>query len=103
VTPQPASNFSNQTRYWYGPRWANPGAAGSAAHLSRSDRPANCGNALWPGICGKDGLHGVALDEPRHAGRLLALCSKNQEDEETFAAQPEAPLRICDFAERRAD
>ena len=74
----------------------------------------DCDDTLWAGICGEDGPQGVALDPPRRAlqefmsarqleGMLLALCSKNNEADvvETFAAHPEMPLRIEDFAARR--
>jgi FkbH-like protein len=73
----------------------------------------DCDDTLWAGICGEDGPQGVALDPPRRAlqefmatrnreGMLLALCSKNNEEDvlETFAAHPEMPLRIGDFAAR---
>jgi FkbH-like protein len=76
----------------------------------------DCDDTLWRGICGEDGPHGVVLDEPRRAlqvfmagrrqaGILLALCSKNNEEdvEETFAAHPEMPLRLSDFALRRVN
>ena len=76
----------------------------------------DCDDTLWRGICGEDGPQGVVLDEPRRqlqefmagrrrAGMLLALCSKNNEEdvEETFAAHPEMPLRLGDFAERRVN
>lgn len=71
---------------------------------------------LWAGICGEDGPQGVGLDEPRRAlqefmaarrreGMLLALCSKNNEEDviETFRAHPEMPLRFEDFAARRVN
>jgi FkbH-like protein len=74
----------------------------------------DCDEALWAGICGEDGPHGVVLDAPRRAlqeflaerrrsGLLLALCSKNNEEDvvETFRAHPEMPLRLEDFAARR--
>src|SRR6202035_5891569 len=74
----------------------------------------DCDDTLWAGICGEDGPQGVVLDEPRRAlqefmagraraGMLLALCSKNNEEDvvETFAAHPEMPLRLLDFAARR--
>ncbi|HXB69576.1 MAG TPA: HAD-IIIC family phosphatase [Candidatus Acidoferrales bacterium] len=74
----------------------------------------DCDDTLWSGICGEDGPHGVELDPPRRAlqvfmagrrqaGMLLTLCSKNNEEdvEETFAAHPEMPLRLADFAQRR--
>lgn len=73
----------------------------------------DCDDTLWAGICGEDGPQGVALDPPRRAlqefmaarrreGMLLALCSKNNEADvvETFAAHPEMPLRLDDFAAR---
>jgi FkbH-like protein len=76
----------------------------------------DCDDTLWSGICGEDGPQGVVLDEPRRAlqvfmagrrqaGMLLALCSKNNEEdvEETFAAHPEMPLRLSDFALRRVN
>lgn len=76
----------------------------------------DCDDTLWAGICGEDGPQGVVLDEPRRAlqefmagrgrvGMLLALCSKNNEEDvlETFAAHPEMPLRLADFAARRVN
>ena len=76
----------------------------------------DCDDTLWRGICGEDGPEGVLLDEPRRAlqefmadrraaGMLLALCTKNNEEdvEETFAAHPEMPLRLAHFAERRVN
>ena len=69
---------------------------------------------LWAGICGEDGPAGVGLDAPRRAlqeffvarrreGLLLALCSKNNEEDviETFRAHPEMPLQLEDFSARR--
>jgi FkbH-like protein len=74
----------------------------------------DCDETLWAGICGEDGPQGVVLDPPRRAlqefmaerrraGLLLALCSKNNEEDvvETFRAHPEMPLRLEDFAARR--
>jgi FkbH-like protein len=74
----------------------------------------DCDETLWAGICGEDGPAGVTLDAPRRAlqefmaerrreGMLLALCSKNNEEDvaETFRAHPEMPLRWEDFAARR--
>ena len=71
-------------------------------------------DTLWSGICGEDGPQGVVLDAPRRAlqefmaerrrdGMLLALASKNNEEDviETFRAHPEMPLRLEDFAARR--
>jgi FkbH-like protein len=76
----------------------------------------DCDETLWAGICGEDGPLGVTLDAPRRdlqefmaglrrAGMLLALASKNNEDDvaETFRAHPEMPLRLEDFAARRID
>src|SRR5579883_2814597 len=76
----------------------------------------DCDDTLWAGICGEDGPGGVALDPPRRAlqqfmasrqreGMLLALCSKNNEADvvETFAAHPDMPLRLDDFAARRVN
>jgi FkbH-like protein len=76
----------------------------------------DCDDTLWAGICGEDGPQGVALDPPRRAlqefmaarrreGMLLALCSKNNEEDvvETFAAHPEMPLRLAYFAARRVN
>ncbi len=74
----------------------------------------DCDDTLWAGICGEEGPAGVTLDEPRRAlqqfmaarkreGMLLALASKNNEHDvlDTFAAHPEMPLRLDDFAARR--
>jgi len=76
----------------------------------------DCDDTLWAGICGEDGPQGVVLDEPRRAlqefmagrgraGMLLALCSKNNEEDvvDTFAAHPEMPLHPADFAARRVN
>ena len=74
----------------------------------------DCDETLWAGICGEDGPQGVVIDPPRRAlqeflleqrrkGLLLALASKNNEDDviETFRAHLEMPLRLEDFAARR--
>jgi FkbH-like protein len=71
----------------------------------------DCDETLWAGICGEDGPQGVVLDSPRRAlqefmaerrreGMLLALCSKNNEEDvlEVFRVHPEMPLGIDDFA-----
>jgi len=74
----------------------------------------DCDDTLWKGICGEDGPQGIAVDPPRRAlqqfmaerrraGYLLALCSKNNEDDvlEAFRALPGMPVGIGDFAARR--
>jgi FkbH-like protein len=74
----------------------------------------DCDDTLWRGICGEDGPQGVTLDPPRRAlqefmaarrreGMLLAMCSKNNEEDvlETFRAHPEMPLCLDDFTTRR--
>jgi len=76
----------------------------------------DCDETLWAGICGEDGPCGVGLDAGRKAlqefmlarrgeGMLLALASKNNEDDvlETFRAHPEFPLRLESFAARRVN
>src|SRR5581483_9350514 len=74
----------------------------------------DCDETLWAGICGEDGPQGVTLDAPRRAlqefmkarrgeGMLLTLCSKNNEEDvaEVFAAHPDMPLGLRDFAAQR--
>ncbi len=66
----------------------------------------DCDHTLWGGVCAEDGPQGVDVAGPWHhlqtfmvaqsrAGRLLCLCSKNQEaDVQTvFNHHPEMPLR----------
>lgn len=70
----------------------------------------DCDNTLWQGICGEDGAGGVVLDaarrrlhefllKQREAGMMLALASKNNEQDvfDTFAAHPEFPLGLKHF------
>ncbi|MBS1855861.1 MAG: HAD-IIIC family phosphatase [Acidobacteria bacterium] len=76
----------------------------------------DCDDTLWSGICGEDGPQAVVLDAPRRAlqqfmaarraeGMLLALCSKNNEEDvaETFRAHPDMPLQAGDFAASRVN
>ena len=62
----------------------------------------DCDNTLWKGVCGEDGLLGVAVTEPHrvlqhfmigqsNAGMLLCLCSKNNEKD------------VLDVFDQRAD
>lgn len=55
----------------------------------------DCDNVLWNGICGEDGFDGIVIDDNRKAiqllltdlcnkGILLALCSKNNEQDVSF-------------------
>jgi FkbH-like protein len=70
----------------------------------------DCDETLWRGICGEDGPEGIVLDAPRRAlqefmvqqrqaGMLLALSSKNNEEDvlETFRRNPDMPLRLEHF------
>lgn len=74
----------------------------------------DCDNTLWTGVCGEDGPQGVGIDEGRralqtflrekkNAGTLLAICSKNNENDvrETFAVHPEMVLSWQDIAAHR--
>jgi FkbH-like protein len=76
----------------------------------------DCDDTLWAGICGEDGPEGVVLDPPRRAlqefmaqrrreGMLLALCSKNNEEDvaATFRAHPEMALAPGDFVAQRVN
>ncbi|HET6976590.1 MAG TPA: amino acid adenylation domain-containing protein [Pyrinomonadaceae bacterium] len=74
----------------------------------------DCDQTLWRGICGEDGPHGIAI-EPKHqalqrfmldqlqAGKLLCLCSKNNEDDvlQVFHERPEMLLKPEHFAATR--
>ena len=75
-------------------------------HASHKVIVLDCDQTLWGGVCGEDGAPGVVLDAPRQAlqrfmiaqqeaGRLLCLCSKNNEDDvwEVFDRRPDMPLR----------
>ena len=71
----------------------------------------DCDQTLWGGVCGEDGPRGICVDAPwralqgfmraQHAaGRLLAVCSKNNEEDvrEVFAQRLDMPLRREHFA-----
>lgn len=66
----------------------------------------DCDNTLWTGVCGEEGARGVIIDESRQAlqtllvaqqkaGKLLCLCSKNQEEDvwSVFDTQTQMPLK----------
>jgi FkbH-like protein len=74
----------------------------------------DCDGTLWRGVCGEDGPEGLVLDsgrralheamlEQHRAGMLLAVCSKNNEDDVdlAFARRPDFPLRPEHFTARR--
>lgn len=74
----------------------------------------DCDQTLWGGVCGEDGARGICLDAPRHmlqefmraqhaAGRLLAVCSKNNEEDvnDVFVQRLDMPLRREHFAALR--
>jgi FkbH-like protein len=66
----------------------------------------DCDQTLWKGVCGEDGPQGVLLDlsrkflqefmvEQSRAGKLLCLCSKNNEPDvwEVFEQRADMPLK----------
>jgi amino acid adenylation domain-containing protein/FkbH-like protein len=74
----------------------------------------DCDQTLWSGVCGEDGPGGVQLDAPRRAlqefmhgqlavGRLLCLCSKNNEGDvaAVFERRADMPLRPEHFVARQ--
>jgi amino acid adenylation domain-containing protein/FkbH-like protein len=76
----------------------------------------DCDQTLWGGVCGEDGPRGICLDSPRKAlqdfmraqqaaGRLLAVCSKNSEEDvrEVFTQRLDMPLRHEHFAAWRVN
>ncbi|HPU55900.1 MAG TPA: amino acid adenylation domain-containing protein, partial [Verrucomicrobiota bacterium] len=71
----------------------------------------DCDQTLWSGVCGEDGARGICIDAPRRAlqefmraqhdaGRLLAICSKNNEDDvrDVFRQRSDMPLRAEQIA-----
>jgi len=71
----------------------------------------DCDNTIWNGICGEIGPLGVSIDEPykllqkflidRYSeGMLLAICSKNNEDDvwEVFEKNPDMLLKKEHFS-----
>ena len=74
----------------------------------------DCDQTLWAGVCGEDGPSGVELDLPRRelqvfmrrqleAGRLLCLCSKNNDQDvaAVFQHRQDMPLRPEHFVARQ--
>ena len=70
----------------------------------------DCDHTLWTGICAEDGALGITIDPARQAlqrflldqkeaGRLLCLCSKNDESDvaEVFRTRSEMCLSRVDF------
>jgi FkbH-like protein len=66
----------------------------------------DCDQTLWKGVCGEDGPLGIQIDGPwnglqefmvaqHNAGKLLCLCSKNNEEDvlQVFERRSEMPLR----------
>jgi FkbH-like protein/thioester reductase-like protein len=67
----------------------------------------DCDDTLWGGVCGEDGPEGLQVDGPyaelqkflvdqQRAGKLICLCSKNNEADvlRVFAAHPNMPLQL---------
>jgi FkbH-like protein len=67
----------------------------------------DCDGTLWKGVCGEDGAFGVEIDPARlefqefiiaqyNAGRLICLCSKNNEEDVlgVFRVRTEMPIRL---------
>ncbi|HEY2006808.1 MAG TPA: HAD-IIIC family phosphatase, partial [Solirubrobacteraceae bacterium] len=76
----------------------------------------DCDNTLWRGVVGEDGPAGVAITPAfqalqrfvvaqHDAGMLLALCSKNNEEDvdELFRVQPDMPLKPEHIVARRVN
>jgi FkbH-like protein len=73
----------------------------------------DCDNTLWSGVCGEDGPENVVVSEPfkalqrfmlgqRSKGKLLALCSHNNEAEALAVfGRPDMELRLDDITIRR--
>ncbi|MFJ9580747.1 FkbM family methyltransferase [Streptomyces sp. NPDC101191] len=105
--------------------WAAPPANGSVLvwaeavlrQMTAADRPVtkalvvDADNTLWGGVCGEVGPDHVDVagpfrlvqefvSEQARAGRMLALCSRNNRAdlEAVFAAHPDMPLTLDDFA-----
>ncbi|GAB3163937.1 HAD-IIIC family phosphatase [Microbispora hainanensis] len=90
-------------------------AAVRRLHAMTTPRPkvvaVDCDGTLWDGVVGEDGPDGVVIGPERleiwrelarqvAAGRLLCLCSKNEEKDvrEVFARHPELPVGLDDVA-----
>ena len=74
----------------------------------------DCDNTLWKGVCGEDGPLGIEITPPyralqefmvgqANAGRLLCLCSKNNESDvlDVFEQRTDMLLREEHFVSRR--
>ncbi|ETK31637.1 HAD-IIIC family phosphatase [Microbispora sp. ATCC PTA-5024] len=94
------------------------GALARRLHATTTPRPkvvvADCDGTLWDGVVGEDGPDGVVIGSERRqiwqelarqvaAGRLLCLCSKNEEKDvrEVFTRHPELPFGLDDVAAMR--